>query len=265
MSLINSLPKIDEQENAIYVMHEKFERHIPLHTHTKGQLSYVEGGLAYLIIENKTFVIPARHYFWIPSGLPHVLRVGNSATVLRSIFFYATDDFNNNFYQELGIYPIHDLLMQMIKYSERYEGAIMPKDNGYQFLSTIKNILPEISTKVLPIALPSTDNHRMLAILEFIEQNIAAMHTLKSISDKFNLSERSLSRLFQSSLAISFLQYLKLLRMVKALEMMLKADKSISEIAYDVGYQSLSAFSNTFHQYTSNRPSDFIKIYNLKG
>lgn len=87
MSLIASLPYIDQEPRSVYVMHEKLERHIPVHQHTKRQLSYVKGGIAYVHIKNKTFVIPARHYFWIPPGLEHVLTVSHSATVLRSIFF----------------------------------------------------------------------------------------------------------------------------------------------------------------------------------
>lgn len=257
MSLIASLPDIEKIPECVYVMHEKSEKHIPDHKHSKGQLSYVEGGLAYIHIKNKTFVIPARHYFWIPPGLEHNLKIGHSATVLRSLFFYAHDDDKDPFYSQIGIYPINDLLFQMIKYSEKWEGPIGPEDKRYQFLTTIKNLLPEISTKILPIALPSTDNERMKAIMKYLDSNISEVHTLESISYRFALSDRSLSRLFQSTIGISFLQYLKLLRMVKAVEMILQTDKSMSEIAYSIGYQSLSSFSNTFYQFTNHRPTDF--------
>lgn len=257
MSLIASLPEIDKSSHAVYVMHERSEKHIPIHTHSKGQLSYVEGGLAYVYIDDKILVIPARHYFWIPQGMEHVLRVGNSATVLRSLFFYAFDDAKNPFYTTIGIYPINDLLLQMLKYTEKWEGSVKPGDPRYQFLETIKNILPENSTRVLPIALPFTEHQRMKAIIQYVEMNIADVHSMLSISSRFALSQRSLSRLFQATLGISFRQYLKLLRMVKALELILQTDKPLGEIAYDVGYQSLSAFSNTFYQLTGSRPSDF--------
>jgi AraC-like DNA-binding protein len=257
MGLIASLPEIDKLPKSVFVMHEKSEKHIPLHKHKKGQLSYVEGGLAYVHVSNKKIVIPARHYFWIPKGLEHSLKLGHSATILRNIFFYSDDDGKHPFYKRVGIYPITDLLLEMIKYSENWEGPIRPTDKRFQFLATIKNILPEISTQVLPIALPSTENERMKPIIKYLSSNVKAMHTLQSISNQFAMSGRSLSRLFQSTVGISFLQYLKLLRMFKALEMILQTDRSMSEIAYAVGYQSLSAFSNTFYQFTKHRPSYF--------
>ena len=58
---------------------------------------------------------------------------------------------------------------------------------------------------------------------------------------------------------MSFLQYVKTLRMVKAIEMILKTNKPIGEIASLVGYDTIGAFSNTFHTFTHARPSDFRK------
>ena len=257
MSLITSLPAIDKLPECVVVMHEKSEKYIPTHQHTKGQLSYVEGGIAYVQLGNKTFLVPARHYFWIPQGVEHQLKVSHSATVLRSLFFYADDDDQDPFYTQVGIYPIHDLLLQMIKYSEKWEGPVSPQHKGYRFLSTIKSILPDISIKALSIALPSTNNAQMQEITHYLQTNIAANHSLESISNRFNLSDRSLSRLFQLRLGTSFLQYLKLLRMVKAFEMILQTNKPMTEIAYAIGYQSLSSFSHTFHQFTNFRPTDF--------
>lgn len=257
MSLIASLPEIDKFSKSVFVMHERSEKLIPYHRHEKGQLSYVEGGLAYLQLSDKNYVIPARHYFWVPFGVEHILKIGHSGTILRSIFFYTYDDHKSSFFSEVGIYPINDLLMQMIKYTESWDGHVKPEENRYQFLSVIKNILPEISNKKLPISLPFTDHERMLPILEFIENNLTKNHSLTSLSQQFGIGERSLSRLFQMTLKTSFLQYLKLLRMVKSIELMLESDRSISEIGYAVGYDSLSSFSNTFFQLTNHRPSDF--------
>jgi hypothetical protein len=177
MSLIASLPEIDKDPLSVYVMHERSEKYIPSHQHLKGQLSYVEGGLAYLDVKEKRYVIPARHYFWIPNGLMHVLKIGHSGTVLRSLFFYTHDDDTNSFYSQLGIYPINELLMQMIKFTETWDGNVVPGDKKYLFLSVIKNILPDISKKKVPISLPYTENERMKPILKYIEQHISDGHS----------------------------------------------------------------------------------------
>jgi AraC-like DNA-binding protein len=260
MGLIASLPEIDTQPHAVFVMHEKSEKLIPLHSHSKGQLSYVQGGIAYITIDFKTYVVPAHHYFWIPQGIPHVLRLGYSATVLRSLYFYSYDDKKDPFYNKLGIYPANELLIQMINYTERWDGRnVSKKDENFEFLEALKNILPTLNNQSLPIILPVTEDERMSKIIRYLEKNMGEPISLKSVSIKFNISERSLSRLFQSSLHISFLQYLKTLRMIKAIEMILKTNQSLSEISFSVGYDTLGAFSNTFYDFTHSRPSDLRK------
>lgn len=259
MGLIASLPEIDRQPRAVFVMHEKSEKLIPLHTHKKGQLSYVQGGIAFITIDCKTYVVPARHYFWIPAGVPHILRIGYSATVLRSLYFFSYND-ADPFYKKLGIYPASELLIQMINYTECWDGrSVNRKNANFEFLVALKNILPATSVQALPIILPVTNDERLLRVMKYIERNVAQVLVLKDISKRFNMSERSMSRLFQSRLNISFLQYVKTLRMITALELILKTRKSISEIAYEVGYETLGAFSNTFCSFTKSRPSDLRK------
>lgn len=260
MGLIASLPEIDKQNESVFVMHEKSEKLIPLHAHSKGQLSYVEGGIAYITIDFRTYVIPARHFFWVPHGMEHVLRIGYSATVLRSLYFYAHDDTINPFYNKLGIYPASELLIQMINYTEQWDGRhISAKDENYEFLVALKKILPQLDSKALPIILPTTDNEQMQKIIKYLEKNIGERLTIKSVSNRFNISERSMSRLFQATLQISFLQFLKTIRMIKAIELILKTRQPISDIAYTVGYVTLSSFSDAFQEFTHSRPTDFRK------
>lgn len=260
MGLIASLPDIDKQPKSVFVMHEKSEKLIPLHTHKKGQLSYVEGGIAYITTPDKTFIVPARHYFWIPKGMPHILRIGHSATILRSLYFYTSDDKLHSFYEKLGIYPASELLIQMINYTEKWDGNhINSKNNNFDFLVALKKLLPQLNNKALPIILPITEDERMQLIIKHLEKNISEPISLSQLSMHFNISERSMSRLFQTHLHISFLQYFKTLRMVKSIEMILKTNKPIGDIAFLVGYDSIGSFSNAFYLFTHSRPSDLRK------
>jgi AraC-like DNA-binding protein len=254
----NFFRDIDQYPESVYVINWKTERNFPNHSHKKGQLIYIEGGIAYIHLTDKTLVIPARHYVWIPGGMMHFVEMHKSV-VTRTVYFYWHDDDSNPFYGKGGIYPINNLLLQMLIYSERWNGNIQPDEQAFHFLAGIKAILPEISKKSLPVALPTTDNTRMHPVLDYMNENAFEPLTLSSVSEETGFSERTLSRLFQSTLHTSFLQYFKLLKMVKAIELMLQTDLSMSEIAYKLGYNSLSAFSAIFYQLTNIRPSEFAK------
>ncbi len=175
--LIASLLEIDQEATSTFVIHEKCEKHIPLHQHFSSQLSYVDGG-AYIRLADKLLVIPSRHYFWIPAGVPHSVTVGQNGTHLRSILFDTGCETRYDFYNQVGIFPISDLLIEMMRFTEQWRGHILPDDERFVFLQSIKTILPTISIQHLPIALPYTENERMLQIISYIEENLADKHTL---------------------------------------------------------------------------------------
>ncbi|MBE9583760.1 helix-turn-helix domain-containing protein [Mucilaginibacter sp. JRF] len=249
---------IDSEPDSVFVLHEKKERKFAMHRHIKGQLTYVEGGIAYLHINDKTYVIPARHYIWIPQGIEHRLQVRHAATAVRSIYFYSLDDDRDAFYSKLGIYPITALLHEMIIYTSNFNGENKPDTNDYQFLTSLKNLLPRVSKISLPFVLPTTHNIRLRPVIDFLTDNLSQPLTLGKVSSRFNMSERSMLRLFQSELSISFLQYLKQRRIIKAMEMMMQSGANLTQIAYESGYNSLAAFSSTFKQVTGMRPSEFV-------
>ncbi|OON70938.1 AraC family transcriptional regulator [Hymenobacter sp. CRA2] len=251
---------IDSRPETMFVQHERTEHNYPLHHHQKGQLLYVEEGLAFLNTTDKTYFLPARHYVWIPPRLDHFIQVRTPRGLLHNLCFADThDDLSHPFFSRLGIYPVTTLLYEMLIYTERWDGHIGPNDEDkFLFLKSLKLVLPEISRHPLPIVLPTTDDPRLRPVLTYLFQHLAEPLSLPGVARQFGFSTRNLSRLFQQTMSLTFVQYLKLRRVVAAMEMLLQTKMSISEIAYAVGYNSLSAFSNTFYQLTSRRPTDFI-------
>jgi AraC-like DNA-binding protein len=252
------LINIDKHPSAVFVLHERTERRFPVHQHLKAQLTYVQGGIAYVHVADKIYVIPARHYIWIPAGLPHFLQVKSSGVTIRTLYFPIAAD-ASPFYRKMGIYPVNDLLHEMLLYTENFQGQIDSRHLHSCFFIAIRNVLPELGISLLETALPTSQHVRLKPVLSYLYAHVSEQITLGRISEEFGFSERTLARLFQSELSISFLQYLKQLRMVKAIELMLQTDLTLSEIAYETGYLSISAFSNTFQQFTNMRPSQFTQ------
>ena len=261
--LTKSLPDIEEVPEGVFVMHEKFERFIDLHQHSKGQLSYIEGGIAYITINHQTYVVPSHYFFWIPVGIPHVLRVTQRATSICSIYFGLTEvEKEESFFQELGIYPASELLIQMIQFTSKWSGQmLLPGDQSYLFLRAMLQVMVPQRELTVPIVLPVSENEKLQHVLDYLSQNLEKPHSLESVSKQFHTSERTLSRIFQNELKMSFLQYLKHLRIIKSIELLQKTNLSISEIAEKVGYNTLGAFSNTFFELTKMRPSEMRNYF----
>ena len=59
---------------------------------------------------------------------------------------------------------------------------------------------------------------------------------------------------------MTFIQYATILRMLKALKLLLDERMPVNEVANAVGYNSLPTFSNTFTKIVGLRPSEYVKL-----
>jgi ligand-binding sensor domain-containing protein/AraC-like DNA-binding protein len=86
--------------------------------------------------------------------------------------------------------------------------------------------------------------------------------TIKFLASKLLISPRSLSRIINNQLNTNFYEFINEYR-IKEAQQMLSApgdhQESILEIAYEVGYNSKSAFNRAFKNFTGMTPSEFRK------
>ena len=238
------------------------ENDISVHSHQKGQFLYTEGGIVHVVTPQKTFFLPARHYMWIPSGLLHSIHPGSTDVIMRNLYFPSEED-DQKFYAEIGIYPVNDLLLQMVIFSNRWVGDLDEKDkSAHLFAMALKYILPEISIYNLPLALPYAKDKRLDKIIQYMGSNLQELIVFPDLARKFGFSERSLSRLFHSDLGMSFIQYLTIQRMMLALQLLLEDNMSVKEASALVGYNSVPTFSTTFYRIVGIRPSEYVKMKN---
>lgn len=246
---------VDQYDDSILVVRQQTEQRLPAHQHKKGQLLLVLGGIAYLKTAEKEYYIPSNHYIWIPQNYPHNLMY--NAQDLHIINIYFPESNRDEFYNDLGIYPVSKLLSEMLSFSEKWQGNFFPGDWEYEFLYTLWSLLSKENLRKFSIQLPTTDDLRLNTITSDLRKRISEPLTLEETASKFGISVRSLTRLFQTQLHISFIQYVKMLRVIRAMELIKNTNLTVTELAYEVGYSNISAFSNTFFQLTNMRPTEF--------
>jgi len=182
---------------------------------------------------------------------------------MRNLYF-PVYEYDDAFFTQTAIYPVNDLLMELMMFTNRWNGNIRPEEESrYAIAKAFKMLLPELSKGALPLALPYPDDSRLLKIVEYLDEHVSDSIGFKQIADRFGISERSLARLFQRELNMSFIQYFTILRMLKGLKLLLDDKLSINEVAAKVGYSSLPTFSNTFTKIVGVRPSEYVKHRSL--
>jgi len=252
------IKKVDADKKSIYCHHDLMgELFVPTHKHDKAQLLYAEGDVVFVTTETKTYFLPARHFIWIPSGIEHSIQPKSENVMMRNLYFPVEAN-EELFYQTEGIYPVNNLLLQMMLFTNRWNGDLERGTANFVIASAIKAILPQICLTNLPLELPQAKDERLSKILHFIENNLGETILFADVATQFGYSERSLYRLFQKDLGMSFIQYYTIRRILKAIELLLEKKLSVKEIAQEVGYNSVPSFSNTFYKTLRQRPSDYL-------
>lgn len=94
-------------------------------------------------------------------------------------------------------------------------------------------------------------------IVENCEQDL----TLDALADYVGFSPSYFSRIFKQATNFNFVEYLSLQRVKKAQLLLSDSDISITEIAYQSGFKSISTFNRVFHQLKGFSPSEYRKYY----
>lgn len=97
-------------------------------------------------------------------------------------------------------------------------------------------------------------------VIDYIEQNIEKEISLDNISKSIGYSKFHLNRVFAEQAGITIYKYLQNRRLTIAAEKLVKTDKSITQIAYEAGYDTQQSFSFAFKQVYLYPPKTYRNI-----
>ena len=92
---------------------------------------------------------------------------------------------------------------------------------------------------------------------EFIDGNLSEPLPLALVARNSGLSESHFCRVFREATSLTLTDYINRRRIQWAKKELLKSETRISEIAFLVGYQSLSQFNRSFSRVTGLSPSQY--------
>lgn len=92
---------------------------------------------------------------------------------------------------------------------------------------------------------------------DFIDQNLSEPLPLALVARHAGLSESHFCRVFRDATGLTLTDYINRRRIQWAKKELLKSETRISEIAFLIGYQSLSQFNRSFSRVTGLSPSQY--------
>lgn len=96
----------------------------------------------------------------------------------------------------------------------------------------------------------------------YMRQNIEMEFGMEELANEYNVGYSYFRKMFKKYTGVSPAQYHLQLRIIRAKELLVSTDKTITEIAYQLGFQNIYHFSLLFKKKTGMNPSDFRKGIN---
>ena len=91
----------------------------------------------------------------------------------------------------------------------------------------------------------------------FIEAHSSEELSLGKVARAANTSTNYFSEKFKEATGMNFVRYVARTRFEKAAKLLADADLRVSEIAFAVGFQSLSQFNRTFKKFAGRSPTAY--------
>ena len=271
---------VNISENLTYSFRDTFytEKTYPsnLHYHDYYEVVFIENGYINYVCDSLVFKPSKSDVVIVPPGVLHMSKINAKSTrYTRHVFYFypqvlnvfdrnVMQDFfektNKNYILTLStIVDKEDCLSILNKISKLVDSEVTVKDKTLIFAYLIE-LLCLFDKKANVIK--SDKNYlpeKLLKVKDYIDNNYVYINTVTDVANKFFYSREYLSRSFKKYFNITIADYVNKKRIIKSQELF-KQNKSVTEVCYTVGYNSLSTFIRVFKSITNTSPTEYKKL-----
>lgn len=219
------------------------------HSHEWSRVTYALDGVVRVTVGNSAWIVPPLRAIWIPSRSVHEVTTLET-TRLRVLYVHASiAPFRDSECTVLNVSPLlRELIVTLSQANagETREGLLS---------ALILNELSQLTTLPIRIALPT--DKRLKTLCEALLKDPALSFTLSDWAQHVGASERTLARIFEQELKMSFGQWRQQARLAHATPLIARGEP-LSQVVAKLGYSSQSAFSAMFKRTFGQSPSNFF-------
>lgn len=223
----------------------------PTHSHLRSQLTYCTSGVMMVLAADTAFMLPPGRAIWIPAGTAHEVHCRGSVSSCTLYIDPALDPDP----QAARVVEVSQLVRALI-----FEiGSFEPDYNLNRREGQIARLLlSEVRRMpVTPTDVPMPRDPRLLRVCHALIDDPTDPRDLDAWASLAAMGRRTFTRAFRRETGAGLATWRQQVRLMAAIPK-LEAGQPVTTVAFDVGYESPSAFTATFHRVFGMAPSAFI-------
>ncbi len=257
----------------------------PLHTHDFFELVIVLNGTGMHITNQGSKEIKAGDVFCVKPGQAHGFsKVDNlvlTNIMLLNSFLYDSD---YDLKEITGFSTLFEPLSRAVAATQPIQSFNLNKFQLFEIQAIIESVKQEITNQNLGYKIQvhtlliqlimyllrvfnnrnfssSTENTSAVSLIAFMEKNYKTNISMPELTDMSNMSESSVLRTFKRITGYAPFVYQNRLRMFDASNQLTQTNKTVTEIAYDLGYNDSNYFCRCFRKFMNMSPTEYRKHF----
>ena len=224
----------------------------PSHSHAKAELILTTRGMLTCRVAGGLWMVPPECALWIPGGMEHS---GKSSGELEAYVLFVDPGLALGLPTECCIVSVDSLLRELIAAAALLPSLYDPEGPDGRLVQTMLDRLQIAPAERLHLPIPED------ARLQRIAQDLAASPwdraTIGEWASRVATSERTLSRVILQETGMSFGRWRQQFQIRFALERLADGD-AVQSVAFDLGYESVSAFITMFKKALGQPPGKYL-------
>jgi AraC-like DNA-binding protein/quercetin dioxygenase-like cupin family protein len=247
-------PLGDQRSQITTLTHDYAAGHvIRLHFHDRDQLVYASRGVMTVRTSAGAWVVPTHRAVWIPAAVPHTITM-SGAVAMRTL--YLKPRLARNLPRECRVVNVSPLLRELILHACSL-GALKKTIQWQGHLIDV--IIDQMEAiQMVALQLPNPSDPRALRVAAILLADPSDRRPLALISKSAGASKRTVERLFQEDVGMTFGRWRQQLRLMQAMRLLAEGAK-VTHAALESGYSTPSTFISMFRKALGTTPTLYFR------
>lgn len=264
------------------------------HAHSSFEIMYVTKGNCLVYVENEKYSLTEEEYILIAADTPHKLFIPeNQRCSIMNVEFCFSEKTSSIYMKELeqvsGKYrnfcsleqkmiilqdnmkfglAMKDLVVHLEKKIRKPQIPAMPFDDAekmeYDYMTSLlfKRMVLELCD--CEKRNDMTGTAYVQKACAYIEEHLTEELRVANIALAAGINKSYLHALFQEQLHCTIVEYINRKRLKQAAFLLLYSNSSVTDIAFQVGYNSRQHFANRFALFYGESPANYRNLYHKK-
>ncbi len=224
----------------------------PKHSHRRAQLVYSTTGVMTVTTAAASFVVPPQRAVWVPGGVEHEAHCRGRVSC-RTLYF--DTDALAGLPAACRVIEVSDLLRELIVEATRLPIEYDEAGREGRIMTLIVDEI--IASRSVPLHVPMPKSERLARVCMAVLADPAGKDALDDWAQAAAMGRRTFTRAFRGETGMSFAAWRQNVRLIEALSL-LAVGAPVTRVAFDVGYNSPSAFTATFRRAFGAPPTHYL-------